>query len=183
MKKFDRIKYKRLWAQLKKIRSGRVAKPRGALCRFVRLTNYPGNNNDCWIWLGGPRNRAGYGSFKPSKSSPTAVSSRWFYEWTRGVRLRPDEFCCHKCDNTKCINPSHIFIGSQKENIRDAIQKNRHNSNRNSDKTHCPRGHKFTPENTKWMKHKYGRQCVECARAWARQRHMKKRLLGLSKPE
>ena len=40
---------------------------------------------------------------------------------------------CHKCDNPRCINPEHLFVGTQTENIQDAIIKGRHSSCRYKD--------------------------------------------------
>lgn len=54
-------------------------------------------------------------------------------EWPAAVVL-------HSCDNRKCINPDHLSLGTQQENIRDCVTKNRQFSRM---KTHCPRGHSY----------------------------------------
>lgn len=46
----------------------------------------------------------------------------------------------HSCDNRKCLNPDHLSLGTQSENIRDCVAKGRQASRR---KTHCPRGHAY----------------------------------------
>ncbi len=43
----------------------------------------------------------------------------------RGRKLAKREFACHECDNPKCVNVKHLFIGSQSDNLKDAASKGR----------------------------------------------------------
>jgi hypothetical protein len=49
------------------------------------------------------------------------------YSWTiyKGD-IPKDMFVCHTCDNTRCSNPAHLFLGSNKDNIKDMVSKKRH---------------------------------------------------------
>ena len=59
-----------------------------------------------------------------TRNGKKMLAHRYAYELEYGVI--PDGMCvCHKCDNTLCCNPAHLFLGTQKENIRDAVSKNR----------------------------------------------------------
>lgn len=87
----------------------------------------------CWEWKGGV-NKGGYGSFWwPEKRIYTAhVAS---YELFRGKRNGKD--VCHSCDNTLCINPSHLWLGTQQQNMNDMIRKGRANDGKGEHNGHA----------------------------------------------
>lgn len=90
----------------------------------------------CWEWQG-DRNSLGYamGCFKGRGWTMT----RLMYCATQGS-FDPKLDLCHTCDNTCCISPIHLWLGTAKENSLDSKRKKRHYT---SAKTHCIRGHAY----------------------------------------
>ncbi len=77
----------------------------------------------CWEWTAGCFT-GGYGSFTP-RHGKRVYAHRYLYELLSFDPIPKGMLVCHRCDNRKCVRPSHLFLGSQKDNIQDAVSKNR----------------------------------------------------------
>lgn len=115
----------------------------------------------CWIW-GGNKNQDGYGLFYPL-SKKTAQAHRFSWSLINGPV--PDGlYVCHKCDNPSCVNPDHLFVGTQTDNMRDCKNKGRRPIRL---LVKCKRGHDLSGDNLYISG--VGRQCRACRSiAWQR---------------
>jgi len=78
-------------------------------------------SGDCWEWTAYV-DKAGYGNFK--RNNRNGYVHRVSWELTNGEI--PKGLCVlHHCDNRKCVNPDHLFLGTQYDNMQDMIEKGR----------------------------------------------------------
>jgi HNH endonuclease len=85
--------------------------------RFNRFTDKTG---ECWRWTG-HRSNLGYGVFN-TKTQSKAHRASW--ELHRG-QIPSGMMVLHKCDVRDCVNPDHLFLGTQTDNMRDMAKKGR----------------------------------------------------------
>jgi len=78
----------------------------------------------CWIWQGTIMN-SGYGELK--YQGKTWGAHRYSYFKHYGD-FDKNLFVCHHCDNKLCVNPGHLFLGTNQDNVNDMMKKNRHYS-------------------------------------------------------
>lgn len=79
--------------------------------------------DECWTWTANTH-RQGYGFFKFTKAQ-NRLAHRVAYELAYGVPLVPAQKILHKCDNPCCVNPVHLMLGTQRDNVLDMIAKGR----------------------------------------------------------
>lgn len=76
------------------------------------LSNTATNENGCMEWLGAT-NSGGY-AIVNKRIVTRIVLSRLGYDMSN-----PKVYACHTCDNEKCINPDHLFLGTSSDNQKD----------------------------------------------------------------
>lgn len=75
----------------------------------------------CWEWTGA-HTQEGQGQIRVSGA--TKLVTRIVWELTNGP-IPPGLFVCHHCDNPSCVRPDHLFLGTQTDNMQDAVAKGR----------------------------------------------------------
>lgn len=79
------------------------------------------DEDECWNWLSS-KNEEGYGQFK--YDDKMIKSHRFAYILCHG-KISDNMFVLHSCDNPSCCNPKHLYLGSQKDNMEDMVNKGR----------------------------------------------------------
>lgn len=123
-----------LWSQWSQsLDKRRISKDRGPPAHLLpeRLAYFsvPEPNSGCLLWLG-HSNQEGYGLLWARDT--TVLAHRLSWELANGP-IPEGLLCLHKCDVPSCINPAHLFLGSNKDNMADRRRKGRYRNKRGTD--------------------------------------------------
>jgi hypothetical protein len=131
--------------------------------------------NGCIVWKGSI-STSGYGRI--TLNGKPKQAHRFSFEQANGPipeGLQID----HVCRNRACVNPDHLRLVTSKQNT---LANSNSPSAINARKSHCPRGHIFTPENTSIPKSNPHRRCKACDRERSRRTYKKMKLRHANRP-
>lgn len=100
-------------------------KPRPLVDRFWPKVDKNSSPTECWLWTATKSRGYGYISEGGRKAQKFRRAHRVSWELAYGP-IPAGLYVLHRCDDPSCVNPRHLFLGTQKDNIRDAVAKGRH---------------------------------------------------------
>jgi hypothetical protein len=131
----------------------------------------PDPSTGCWNWTG-RLSKKGYGRMHyRGKEITVARRSMMLF---RNIALDDPRHVLHTCDNKRCFNPAHLYMGTNADNVRDRCERGESKSG-NTDKKYCKHGHEFTPENTYHLlvRNRPVRRCKTCLKRLARLNYLR----------
>jgi hypothetical protein len=88
-----------------------------------RFWTHVDRTGECWLWTASLDGK-GYGQFRVGGNRGRMMRAHRV-AYLLVMRCIPDLLACHRCDNRQCVRPSHLFFGTDLDNVRDMDAKGR----------------------------------------------------------
>ncbi len=116
--------------ECRKIRKGEPRKSYYIIPIEERFWKYVQKTDTCWIWIGARLSKNGYGVLGKTEQGEDQSIYRNVtthrFSWELHFGMIPEGLLvCHHCDNPPCVNPSHLFLGTDQDNVDDMFRKGR----------------------------------------------------------
>lgn len=103
-----------------------VAVNKSAIRRLLQRSVITSDADSCWVWTGRTVGR-GYGQMKVRREQVLTHRLSWILHFGQIL----EGLCvCHRCDNPRCVRPSHLFLGTTQDNLDDMVAKGRSTAGR-----------------------------------------------------
>lgn len=132
------------------------------------------NTTGCWNYTG-CKSKSGYSRVNYNGRCINGQRALWQFLYGE---LPKYTHVLHHCDNRLCVNPAHLFVGTNQDNVSDKIKKGRGVNpiaTLNKNKSHCKNGHEYTEDNT-WYESNGSRHCKTCNKERQKVRRLRKSL-------
>lgn len=126
-----------------------------------------------WLWTGG-KTSLGYGMIWDLERSGSVMAHRLSWEIANGQKIPDGLVVDHLCRVPSCVNPEHLEVVTVAMNTERGLA-GEVGGMRNRTKTHCPRGHPYSPENTYIYRDGKQRICKTCTSDRAKERRLRAR--------
>lgn len=101
----------------------RMASSEAVQRRFWKKVSISEHPNGCWMWNGGVSAR-NYGMLVSCVGSKRVnMCAHRISYYLKYKHLPPDALVCHHCDQPRCVNPGHLFLGTHAQNQHDKVNK------------------------------------------------------------
>ena len=119
----------------------------------------------CWNWIAS-MTTSGYGQLRDRNTGmPTSAHRISYMQNVGGIPY--GMFVLHKCNNKRCVNPDHLYVGTKSQNAYDCVRDGGHFQ---AKKTYCKRGHDLS---IALIRKDGGRECRQCHAMRQRERRAK----------
>jgi hypothetical protein len=138
-----------------------------AISDMLDRNSIPEPNSGCWIWMRGVSG-GGYPvwTWNGRRRQVTHLALK-----LKGIKVPKGFDACHRCDNTFCVNPDHVFVGTRTVNMRDAQSKGRLVGY--GKREFCKQGHPLSGDNVRTDPKSGKRSCQICRRRWEKEHYLR----------